>query len=52
MPSAPPTLQGIKEAVGEIYQVEEVMLNDTLNTVGANFVARILTSMRQKKMKN
>ena len=46
----PPSLQSIREAVSEAYAVEESTMSEQLNTVGAEFVARILTTMRQKKV--
>jgi hypothetical protein len=43
------SLQGIREAVSDIYEVEEGILNETLGKVGGDFVAQVLTSLIQKK---
>jgi hypothetical protein len=43
------SLQGIREAVSDIYEVEEGILNETLGKVGGDFVAQVLTSLLQKK---
>lgn len=44
------TLQGVREQVSDLFEAEENALNDQINSVGANFVTRILTAMKQKKM--
>jgi hypothetical protein len=44
-----PTLQGIREAVSDMCAAEEGVLNDKLNSVGAAFVAKVLTAIKQKQ---
>lgn len=44
------SLQSIKEAVSDIYEAEEGILNDKVNSVGARFVTNILAAMKQRKV--
>lgn len=45
------SLQSIKEAVSDIYEAEEGILNEKVNSVGARFVTNVLASLKQRKVK-